>query len=165
MMGMCRRRQHSARSVVAGGWLLAFTILTVVAWHGPAEAASASWTRQSAQSQKLSGSQTRQVKAVSQRLTSQSEAILRKYGVRRGVCSNASLSRLRAMGNELNRAFASARSQLSRVLTSAQLKKFSSDYQRRRQAEKARIVCSTRSTQKSAAKTRGRGARKAYKTR
>ena len=165
MMRACQDRQPVARPVLTILCLLLLAALMLGPLYEPAAAASSNWSRPSQQSQKLSGTQARQVKAVSQRLTSQSEAILRKYGVRRGVCSNASLSHLRAMGSELSRAFSAARSQLSRVLTSAQLKKFTADYQRRRQAEKARIVCSTRSAQQTTTRARYRTERKPYKTR
>jgi Spy/CpxP family protein refolding chaperone len=136
-----RDRQPVGRVVSTIGSLLVLAALTLATMGSPAWAASASWTQQKSPKQELSGAQAQQVKAVSQRLSSQSDAILRRYGVRRGTCSNASVSRLRAMGNELDRAFASARSQLSRVLSPSQLKQFTATYQQRRRAERARIVC------------------------
>jgi Spy/CpxP family protein refolding chaperone len=136
-----RDRHPVGRLVLTIGCLLLLAAPTVAAFESPVWAASGSWTQQKSQKPKLSGAQAQQVKAVSQRLSSQSDAILRKYGVRRGTCSNASMSRLRAMGSELDRAFASARSQLSRVLSPSQLKQFAATYQQRRRAERARIVC------------------------
>ncbi|NND49049.1 MAG: hypothetical protein HKN60_02225 [Rhizobiales bacterium] len=160
----CARRSVGHR-FKACGLLILVAALATVFLAGPAWAASWGRSPSSAQSAKLSGTQARQVKAVSQRLSSQSDAILRKYGIRRGTCSNASVSKLRAAGNEINRAFSVARSRLSGVLNSAQLANFTASYQQKRRAEKARIVCSGSGAKRSASKTGSRSKRGSYQTR
>ena len=89
----------------------------------------------------LSPAQSKALKAAAQRLESESNAILRKYGVRRGTCSSEDVATLRAMDGEITRAYAATRAQLVSVLNASQLKQFAASYQERREAEKAKILC------------------------
>ena len=124
---------------------LGVTALIGVLFAGAANAAGMSMNRaeleQFAQRLNLTSAQRSQVNTVTQALVRESDAILQKYGVSRGVCTDLGPIQLSALNGEVNGAYSRARVKLSSVLSANQLREFGAIYQEKRRAAQGSIVC------------------------
>jgi hypothetical protein len=122
---------------------IAFALAAVVFAPGTAHGAGLSKAELAQFSQRLSltKAQVPHVNAVATQLMRANASIFAKYGIDGQSCSNLRPMQLSALNSEAQSAYQRARSQLSQVLSSAQLQQFSAIYAERRRAAKARIVC------------------------
>ena len=143
---MHARTGRRGRTSVPSRWLSALIAATVLTLGiGTASAASLGLSKgemeQFARQLGLTSQQRPKVTAITQTLVSTNAAIMKKYGVRAGSCTDLPLTRLSALNSEANTAFQRARSQLSQVLSANQLSQFSAIYQQKRRATQSTIVC------------------------
>lgn len=126
---------------------VAAIVATSVAHAGPLSMSQADLKRFSTELQ-LTRAQTPQVNAITLNLVRENSAIFQKYGIDGRSCSNLGPLRLSSLNGEVQAAYSRARSQLSRVLSAQQMKKYAAMYNQRRQETKQRIVCNSRQAQR-----------------